>query len=548
MVDFDPTEYCRVMDHVPVDTWLAGNDACAQFTDEALACALLVALRVTPPFFAWKVQVPEASVVPDTRPPAWSVLLPASHPENVTTAVAGKSPGSTSGCGVSPLPGKAVGTSSSDGSAVGWVDSGVEGVEGVALGDVVGVALAVRVALGEGRGSSPEEHPAAKRLRAPTTASAAIDRGASCMLSGRPVVVDKGPGCVNGNPKVKVESCSRALCPPLGGGVARDSAHGARGVPPRCNEYAVPVLPPRTKRRMVDQARMTALANEPLVVIGAPTSAFKGTWRELRDVFRQREMLGMLIRRDLKARYKDSALGFVWTLVRPLTQLMIYYFVMGKILGSSRAIDNFAIYVFTGLTAYTLFSEIVAGSTGSIVGNSGLIKKVYVPREVFPLASVGAALVNFLIQFAILIAATVVLGVFPWHEGLIYLIPSLLVILVYGAAIGLVLSALNVYLRDVQFVIDVGLMVLLWASPIVYSYSMVVAELKVQWLLAVYTNNPLTLSVLGLQNAIWIHPTPVDYPPHLMMRLGIALVIGLFCLLGAQRVFSRLQGNFAQEL
>jgi ABC-2 type transport system permease protein len=260
-------------------------------------------------------------------------------------------------------------------------------------------------------------------------------------------------------------------------------------------------------------------------------------------------MLGMLIRRDLKARYKDSALGFVWTLVRPLTQLLIYYFVIGKVLGAAHGIDNFAIYVFTGLSAYTLFSEIVAGSTSSIVGNSGLIKKVYVPREVFPLASVGAALVNFAIQFAILLVFTVVLGAFPWHGGLVYLIPSLLVILVYGAAIGLVLSALNVYLRDVQFVIDVGLMVLLWASPIVYSYSMVLANLKVGWLLTVYTNNPLTLSVLGLQNAIWLHdPTKVVYPDHLMLRLGIAFVIGLFCLLGAQRVFSRLQGNFAQEL
>lgn len=300
---------------------------------------------------------------------------------------------------------------------------------------------------------------------------------------------------------------------------------------------------------MVDQARMAALAKEPLVVVGAPTSAIRGTWRELRDVFRQREMLGMLVRRDLKARYKDSALGFVWTLVRPLTQLLIYYFVIGQVLGAAHGIDNFAIYVFTGLGAYTLFSEIVAGSTGSIVGNSGLIKKVYVPREVFPLASVGAALVNYAIQFVILLVATLVLGRFPLHEGLVYLVPSLAVIVVYGAAIGLVLSALNVYLRDVQFVIDVGLMVLLWGSPIVYSYSMVLKELHAQWLLTLYTNNPLTLSVLGMQNAIWLHdPASVVYPGHLMTRLGIAFVIGVVCLLGAQRIFSRLQGNFAQEL
>ena len=78
---------------------------------------------------------------------------------------------------------------------------------------------------------------------------------------------------------------------------------------------------------------------------------------------------------------------------------------------------------------------------------------------------------------------------------------------------------------------------------------MVVQRLKVDWILAVYTNNPLTLSVLGMQNAIWLHdPKDVVYPSHLMLRLGIAFVIGVLCLLGAQRIFSRLQGNFAQEL
>jgi len=295
--------------------------------------------------------------------------------------------------------------------------------------------------------------------------------------------------------------------------------------------------------------RMEKLAAQPLVVIGAPTHAVRGTWKNFRDIFAQREMLSLLIRRDLKSRYKDSALGFVWSLMRPLTQLFIYYVVLGKFLGASRGIPDFAIYVYTGLTAYALFSEILAGSTGSIVNNSGLIKKVYVPREVFPLASIGSALFNFLIQFCILIAATLVTRQFPVGRDLLYLIPAIAVIILYSAAIGLALAAFNVYLRDIQYVIEIGLMVVMWGSPIVYRWSQAQSVLGHSWLGVVYTNNPLTLAVMGMQKAIWIGGKGVAlYPDHLMTRLGIAGLVGVVLLLVAQRIFARLQGNFAQEL
>ncbi|MGL3200065.1 hypothetical protein [Curtobacterium flaccumfaciens] len=209
MVDFDPTEYVSVIDQVPVDTWADGNETCAQLTALGLASAELVAVRVVPPFFAVKVHLPDVSVVPETSPPAWSVRLPVSHPANVTTAVAGKPAGSGSGCAVWPEPGKAPGVSSSVGvPSSGALDVGSLGV--AAGADAVGVAVAeadlegVRDAVGS-EPPSPEEHPAARRLSAPTTANAAIGRDARGMLTGRPVVVDKGPGCVNGNPKVKVE-------------------------------------------------------------------------------------------------------------------------------------------------------------------------------------------------------------------------------------------------------------------------------------------------------------------------------------------------------
>lgn len=294
--------------------------------------------------------------------------------------------------------------------------------------------------------------------------------------------------------------------------------------------------------------RYQALSETPLVGTTQQGRSLVGTWKALRDVVRQREMLNLLVRRDLKARYKDSALGFVWTLIKPLTQLAIYYVVIGQFLGAERGIPDFAIYVFTGLTAYALFSEIVVGGTASITGNAGLIKKVYLPREVFPLASVGSALFNFCIQLVVLVSATIILQRIPWSLDLFYAIPAMLVLVIYGTALGLLLAAVNVYLRDIQYLVEVVILIMFWASPIVYSWQMVRGIVGDGLLLDIYTSNPVTLAVLGFQQAFWVSNEAVGLPSDLLLRLGIASLIGLGLLVLAQRVFARLQGNFAQEL
>jgi ABC-2 type transport system permease protein len=295
--------------------------------------------------------------------------------------------------------------------------------------------------------------------------------------------------------------------------------------------------------------RFTQLAATPMQRIGAASGGFGGFWSTLAEVFGRREMLDLLIRRDLKARYKDSALGFIWTLIRPLTQLLIYYVVLGQFLGAARGIPNFAIYVFTGLTAFGLFSEAVSTSTASIVSNTGLVKKIYLPREIFPLSSIGASLFNFGIQLGILLLATLALRQFPATPNIVYVIPALAVILVYATAFGLILSAVNVYLRDIQYLVEIGLMILMWASPVVYSWTMVKNSVHHGWIVDLYVNNPLTLAVMGFQKAIWMNGAAhTSYPSELWLRLAIAFVVGLVIVFIGQRVFSRLQGNFAQEL
>lgn len=293
--------------------------------------------------------------------------------------------------------------------------------------------------------------------------------------------------------------------------------------------------------------RYRTLEREPLVSTAANGSV-RGSFAAVSEIFRHREMLSLLVRRDLKARYKDSALGVVWSLIRPLTQLLIYYVVLGKFLGAERGIPDFALYIFCGLTIYGLLSEIVAGTTNSVLSNGSLIKKVYLPREVFPIASVGSALFNFLMQLIILFLATLVTGRFPLHWDLLYAIPGVLVVLVYGLGFGLLFSALNVYLRDIGYLIEVLLLILLWGSPIVYAWHQVQGVLGTGLLSNIYADNPVTLAVLSFHKAFWMGGSDAEYPDQLALRLVVAIAIGFVLLFSFQRVFARLQGNFAQEI
>jgi ABC-2 type transport system permease protein len=291
--------------------------------------------------------------------------------------------------------------------------------------------------------------------------------------------------------------------------------------------------------------RFERLREEPMVPAGRPSSAVRGA---IGEVLKQRQLLDLLIRRDLKSKYKDSALGFAWTLIRPLVQLAIYYLVLGKILGASRGIPEFAVYVFSGLTLYGLFSEIVSGGTSSIVGNGGLIKKVYLPREIYPLATIGGALFNFGVQIVVLFGATLVQRAFPLHLELLYFFPSTIVILIWGTAFALLFSALNVYLRDMQYLVEVLVLLFMWASPIVYSWQTLTTKHAPAWLLDIYTANPITLAVLGFHRAFWMAGPDSEYPHYLFLRLVIAGAVGLIALFFCHRVFTRLQGNFAQEI
>lgn len=302
--------------------------------------------------------------------------------------------------------------------------------------------------------------------------------------------------------------------------------------------------------------RVRRLAELPFEPAGAVSNSHLGGFlRSLGDIWQRHELLGLLVRRELKSRYKDSSLGFMWTLIRPLVMLFVYYFVVGKVLGAERAIPQYAIFVFAGLTIWGYFNEIIVSGTASILTNAGLIKKVYLPREIFPIAATGSAMVNFGAQLVVLFVATIVLRQFPWHLSLLYGLAAAVIVTIYATALAMLLAAVNVYLRDVQYLVEVSLLVLMWASPIVYSLAFVRAAIAQSgvgvWLDAVYLSNPVTIAVLAFQKAFWIAGTPqvgTVYPAHFEYWIAGDLVVAIILFWIAQRVFTRLQGNFAQEI
>jgi ABC-2 type transport system permease protein len=281
--------------------------------------------------------------------------------------------------------------------------------------------------------------------------------------------------------------------------------------------------------------------------------------RQVADIFRYREFLVLSVRTQLKVKYKNSALGFAWSMLNPALYLVVFYVVFQLIL--ENGIPDFAIFLLSGLLVWNLFSFAIAGSTGSVVGSAGIVKKVAFPREILPLASVGAGLVHFFLQSVVLIAALVI---FRYEVAWSYipLLPlALLALLVLAAGLGLFLSAINVPMRDTQHLVELAMLAWFWMTPIVYPYMLIASRASV--FADLYKLNPMVWIVVAFQRAIYNDPQPVSttdssvridllpadadvwwYCWHLLAVLAVASVV-LFL---ALRFFGRAQGTFSEDL
>ncbi|MBS1848111.1 MAG: ABC transporter permease [Actinobacteria bacterium] len=288
-----------------------------------------------------------------------------------------------------------------------------------------------------------------------------------------------------------------------------------------------------------------------------------GAIQRIRDVWRYRELLVNLVRKELKVKYKNSILGFLWSLLNPALQLTVYSFAFGVLFKSG--IPTFAIFFICGLLPWTFFTSGLSSGASSVVANAQLVNKVWFPREILPLAAIGAALVHWFLQSIVMVFALVIVMRAPDWAYLPLLIPAILVMVTFTAALGIMLSAINVYLRDTQHLLELVLLAWFWATPIVWPFPLMAAKIAQHGLPGnLVMLNPVTPVIVTFQRALYhehvwdgtkmVHGVamggvvPAGSVWWYLRNLVIAGIGALVLLWIALRVFGRLEDDFSQEI
>jgi len=280
----------------------------------------------------------------------------------------------------------------------------------------------------------------------------------------------------------------------------------------------------------------------------------------LQEIWRSHELLVYLVRTEIKVKYKNSVLGLIWSMVAPSMTLAVYAVVFGAFLRNG--MPDFVIYLFSGILLWNFFSTGILTATGVVVNNAGLVKKVSFPREILALAAIGSAGVFFFFQSCVMVIFLAVLQWAPAWSLLYLVLVAMVPTLVLACGLGILLAAVNVYMRDTQHLVTVLVgSAWFWACPIVYTFQTVQTLLSAHGLTWLYFANPMSILVMTFQRTLYGRPTVTDTQTHGPLAVlphwpittyiwGDAAVLGfgLVLLYVAMVVFGRLAGNFAEEL
>ncbi len=268
-----------------------------------------------------------------------------------------------------------------------------------------------------------------------------------------------------------------------------------------------------------------------------PQRVMIGIVADLREFWRYRSLLRMLVVRDVKTRYRNSALGVLWSFLQPLGMMVVMTFAFTVINRGPANMPHFNVFILSGLLAWNFFSAAVISGSGSINANSALVKKVFFPRAVLPVSAVISSLVNFLLALPVWLIVTVISG-HALHLSLLFLPFVIAIQVVFTVGVTFLLSTLNVFYRDTQFILELGMLALFFLTPIWYDIGQVSPEIGL-W---VRRLNPMASLVNIYQDLMyWGHVTDLDFVLRTALTAFAFLAVGYL-------IFRRYSLRFGEEV
>ena len=253
-----------------------------------------------------------------------------------------------------------------------------------------------------------------------------------------------------------------------------------------------------------------------------------------KELYHYRELLKTNVKKDIRGKYKGSFLGTLWSFINPLLQVLVYALVFPYIMKVET--ENYLIFLICGIIPWTWFITSISQGTTSITNNANLIKKVYFPREILPISVVTSGLINFLISCLIIVIFVIFGGLgITWH--LVFLPFIIIVQYLFTLALIFVLSAVNVYVKDVEYIVAFIINMLFYATPILYTTEMFNGPIL--WL---FRLNPLAHLINAYRDVFYVHHIPNLI--NLSILLGVSILLVVICYI----IFKKLEKGFAEEV
>jgi lipopolysaccharide transport system permease protein len=294
-------------------------------------------------------------------------------------------------------------------------------------------------------------------------------------------------------------------------------------------EPVTPASPLQSQQHSTPVSVSPHLPDTPLVVIEPGQN-----WgmREVRDMWSFRDLLYFLTWRDVKVRYKQTALGITWAIIQPLFTMLIFTLFFGRLANVPSDGIPYPVFAYAGLLPWTFFSNAISNSGNSLVGSANLITKVYFPRAIIPAAAVAAGLVDLAISFLVLVPLMIYYSIgVSWTLLMFPVVVFLTALLALG--VGMWLSALNVKYRDVRFALPFMVQLWMFVSPVIYPASFLPQRFR--WLLWF---NPMTGIIEGYRSALFGRAFN-------WTALGVSTVITIAVLVYSSYAFHRMEKSFA---